>query len=121
MAKALAVRSQPFAAEEAEDQVSAADAAAQTFSETCLDSESSARLILPPVPVVPKIPPLRPQPALVPSRVGIQREATVQMPEEPPRYASRDWRAEAWDRKRERTWRAVERRPGILARRCSDS
>ncbi len=42
-------------------------------------------------------------------------------PEEPPSYRSRNWRAEAWDREREREMRAVERRPDIAARRRSGS
>ncbi len=41
--------------------------------------------------------------------------------EEAPRFASRNFRAEAWDRERERTLRTVDRRPGILARRRSGS
>ena len=38
---------------------------------------------------------------------------------EPPRYASRNWRAAAWEREREREreLRAVERHPGMSARR----
>jgi hypothetical protein len=41
--------------------------------------------------------------------------------DEAPRYASRNWRAEAWDRERERELRAVERRPESAARRRSGS
>jgi len=39
--------------------------------------------------------------------------------EEPPGFRSRNLRAEAWDREREREMRAVERRPDIAARRRS--
>jgi hypothetical protein len=39
------------------------------------------------------------------------------LPDEPPRYASRNWRAEAWDREREREMRAGERRRDLAARR----
>jgi hypothetical protein len=38
---------------------------------------------------------------------------------EPPRFASRNWRAEAWEREREREMRAGERRPGLARRRFS--
>jgi hypothetical protein len=38
---------------------------------------------------------------------------------EPPRYASRNWRAEAWERERERELRSGERHPGIARRRFS--
>jgi len=38
-------------------------------------------------------------------------------PEEPPTYASRRWRAEAWERERNRELRAVDRHPDILRRR----
>jgi hypothetical protein len=37
--------------------------------------------------------------------------------DEAPRYASRNWRAAAWERERERESRTVERRTGIAARR----
>ena len=39
--------------------------------------------------------------------------------DEPPRYASRNWRAAAWEREREREreLRAIERHPGLSARR----
>ena len=41
--------------------------------------------------------------------------------DEPPRFASRNWRAEAWERERERELRAVEHRPDIAARRRSSA
>jgi hypothetical protein len=38
---------------------------------------------------------------------------------EPPRFASRNWRAAAWEREREREreLRSLERHPGLSARR----
>ena len=36
--------------------------------------------------------------------------------EEPPRFASRSWRAAAWEREREREAHAVERRPSVARR-----
>jgi hypothetical protein len=48
--------------------------------------------------------------------------AEVAIPaEEPPRFASRSWRAEAWERERERELRAVERRPDKAVRRRTGS
>jgi hypothetical protein len=44
-------------------------------------------------------------------------EGSAPLPDEPPRYASRNWRAEAWDREREREMRAGERRRDLAARR----
>jgi hypothetical protein len=41
------------------------------------------------------------------------------MPGEPSRFASRNWRAEAWERERERELRAAERHPVKAARRRS--
>jgi hypothetical protein len=38
-----------------------------------------------------------------------------------PRFASRNWRAEAWDRERERELRSVERRSEINPRRRAGS
>jgi hypothetical protein len=39
--------------------------------------------------------------------------------DEPPAYSSQSWRAEAWERERERELNAAERGPDILARRRS--
>lgn len=43
------------------------------------------------------------------------------LPETAPRLASRNWRAEAWDRERQRELRAVDRRSDLSARRRSGS
>jgi hypothetical protein len=43
------------------------------------------------------------------------------IPAEPPRYASRSWHAEAWERERERELHAIENRPDIAARRHSSA
>jgi len=89
-----------------------------------LDPESSARIVTPPAiasppPVLPK-PAYRPQPELLtmPQRPHSDYTPTV---EEPPRYASRNWRAEAWERERLRELRAAGNRPGIAARRASNA
>jgi hypothetical protein len=83
--------------------------------------ESSARLIPAPEQPLPKRAPFRPSAELVamPARPAV--EAPAPAPAEPPRYTSRNWRAEAWDREREREMRAVERRPDNNPRRRSGS
>jgi len=90
--------------------------------------ESSARLVAPP-PVPPRTP-LLPRPvmrpaALVTMPVAMPDRALTEgfglPPEEPPRYASRNWRAEAWERERERAMRAGEHRPEIVARKISQA
>jgi len=82
--------------------------------------ESSARLVTAPLPTVPRRQPLRPTAELVPMPARPAAEPSA-LPEEPPRYNSRNWRAEAWDRERERELRSVERLPDTSARRRSGS
>jgi hypothetical protein len=82
--------------------------------------ESSARLIGQPQPAVPKRLPFR-APAELVAMPGRQQADATPVPDEAPRFTSRNWRAEAWDRERERELRAVERRPGIASRRRSGS
>ena len=81
--------------------------------------ETTARLISPPVPVALAQPLPRMQMELVtlPVRARVEEDAVAV--NEPPRYASRNWRAAAWEREREREreLRAVERHPGLAARR----
>jgi len=112
MARALAVRTQPFEGEAAGAPVAASDTSL-TSSAARPQSESAAR-----------------PPAALMARTAFHTEV-VALPEpfaaqdfmppldEPPRYASRNWRAEAWERERERELRAAERRPDIMARRSS--
>ena len=129
MARALVMRAQPAAQRDAEVEVEEQAAGADTSltsDATYEEIESSARLITPVVPVVPVVPvpkfaPLRVQPELValPGRPQADKSATL--PDEPPRYASRNWRAEAWDRERERELRATGRRSDSVARRRSGS
>ncbi len=57
--------------------------------------------------------------AAVPARVIVDEpRPVVSQPhmEQPPNYASRHWRAEAWERERERELRAGERRPDLIER-----
>lgn len=121
MARILAVRLQPGVATEGE-----AEAPALATTDTSLTSdaaygevESSARLLTPPEPVLPLRPLLKPAAELLSMPGRPQTGPGVPLPDESPRFASRSWRAEAWDRERERELRAVERRPDIVARRRS--
>jgi len=85
------------AAEEAEVEASIAGTDASLISDAAyLDSESSARLITPPDPVLPEQPPFKPQSELVALPRRVQAGESAPAPDEPPRYASRNWRAEAW-------------------------
>ncbi len=92
--------------------------------------ESSARLIPTPAPVAPARPVATTQPeaaprpplrmpmelVVLPPKPRAEEAATA---EAPVRYASRNWRAAAWEREREREreLRAGERHPGLAARR----
>jgi hypothetical protein len=64
-------------------------------------------------------PAYRPQPELVPPRPHPSEH--VAPPEDSPRFASRNWRAEAWEREREREQRAMGKHPGVATRRASNA
>jgi hypothetical protein len=122
MARAIAVRTQPAAAAEADrarKPVAATDAS--LTSDAVYDEiESSARLLTPPEPVPPK-PPFR-SPAELVTMPGRPQPEPFPLPlDEPPRFASRNWRAEAWEREREREHRADGRRPDSAVRRRSNA
>jgi len=167
LARTLSVRVQPdvVEADEVEEQAEATDASL-TSNAAYADFESSARLITPSSPIVPKREPLKASasedgssfessarltttPLPVPPKrepwkaaastvasssagwkPGVElvavpgrpkaAEAASLPPDEPPRYRSRNWRAEAWDRERERESRPSDRRPEIVARRTSN-
>ena len=118
MARALAVRVQPGAAEEADAEVFAvATDTSLTSDAAYVEVESSARLLTPAEPALPVRPMPRPPAELVAMPARGATEGSAPLPDEPPRYASRNWRAEAWDREREREMRAGERRRDLAARR----
>jgi hypothetical protein len=75
-----------------------------TAQESFDDFESSARLITPREPAIPQY---RPAASLV-QMPGRNTSDELLALEESPR-SSRDWRAEAWEREREREMRGVER------------
>jgi hypothetical protein len=119
MVRAIAVRAKPVAAEVAGAHQEATGTDASLTSDAAyLDAESSARLLTPPEPVLPAAP-FRVQAELVTMPGRLQSEAHAPLLDEPPRYASRNWHAEAWERERERELRAVER--DIPARRRSNA
>ena len=123
MAKAIAVRGHATAADvpEMQEQVQAVGVdASLTSNAAYVELESSARLITPKVPVAPAAP-VKVQAELVTMPGRGHTEASVPLVDETPRYASRNWRAEAWDREREREMRAMEHRPDIAARRRSSA
>ena len=125
MARAIAVRGQSVAVENvAEHQVLATDtriALPVAFEALLpLEIESSAPMLAHVEPLLPKRVPPRPPPELVALPGRLTTDDSV-IPDEAPRYASRNWRAEAWDRERERELRAVERRPAVNSRRRSGS
>jgi len=134
MARALVVRAQQGGGEDAV-QPQVAETNASLTSSAAYESsayaspapeefESSARLIAPPAPVLPKRTIVHPVPELVaiPARLPASPPpASPVAVDEAPRYSSRNWRAEAWDRERERELRAVERRPEVSPRRRAGS
>lgn len=78
---------------------------------------SSARLIPTPEPVPSVRSPLRMPMELVADAARTRVENAVVPADEPPRYASRNWRAAAWKRERERE-RTSERPSGTTGRRA---
>ena len=126
MARTIAVRVQASSAEEVmtPHQVVATDASLTSKPATVHaapeDFESSARLLTTPEPVFSKPFPIRAQAELV-SMPGRQPIEELAIPSETPRYTSRNWRAEAWNREREREMGTAERHPNTSIRRRSGS
>ena len=134
LAKALSSRMSRAAQNDAEDELArpvVKTDVSLTSSVAYEEVESSARLITTPAPVSPSLLSATPElvsPARPPQRMQMElvalpskardEEAAVAI-NEPPRYASRNWRAAAWERERERERElsAVERHPGLSARR----
>ena len=93
--------------------------ASLTSEAAYVEVESSARLLTPPAPAIPARPVHRPPIEMFPA---VARPATPQpeQVDEPPIFMSRQWRAEAWEREREREMRSAEHRTdGGLRRRSS--
>lgn len=124
MARSIAVRTQPSAApDEAAEKLPAATDTSLTSAAAYGEIESSARLltpVTPPAPLVARAAFRAPAELVTMPARNAGDEYAVPL-EEPPRYATRNWRAEAWERERERELRAVEGRPDIVARRMSQA
>jgi hypothetical protein len=120
MARRLEDRSQPGVAAEADVEAPILVTDTSLTSKAAYgQAEPSARLLTPPTPILAKRPPFLAQPELVAMPGRPPAEDPSPAPEDPPRYASRNWRVDAWDRERERELRAAERHPDRAARRRS--
>ena len=121
MAKSIAVRPQHVAeTDEAAAKAPAVADASLTSGAAYAEPESSARLLTPPA-TVPAKPVFRPQPELVSMPSWPHSQNPVPLHGERPRSVSRDWRAEAWERERERELRAIENHPVFAERRRSSA
>jgi hypothetical protein len=125
MARTIAVRVQAGIGEEpviqhlvGQHQVGSSDVS--LTSDDAYEEAEPARPIATPETILPKRLPPRPQVELVPTPARVAAEESSAHAE-PARYTSRNWRAEAWDRERERELRAVERRTDSSPRRRSGS
>jgi hypothetical protein len=133
MAKAVSARPSKVIDDESRNEVAEQVAnvdTSLTSSAAFTEIESSARLIREPKPPKPPQPVEEPAPAARPALRGPMELIVVPArprPEEPvpaiepPRFASRNWRAEAWEREREREreMRAGERHVSGAHRRFS--
>ena len=121
MAKAIAVRSRVGTVDAAEIQEQAVGVnASLTANAAYVGVESPAQPLAAKTPVTPAAT-IKPQPELVTMPGRAHAEAFVAPVDEGPRYASRNWRNEAWERERERESRAIEHRPDIAPRRRSSA
>ena len=118
--RAQEVRPMPPAAEEARIEAPVAATDTRLTSDAAHGHAGSPALLsAPPMLVAPNRPPFRAQPELVAVPESPQAEQPSLAADEPPSYASRNWRADAWEREREREMQAAERYPDRAARRRS--
>ena len=118
MAKALATRVQTAVLEEAEAEARVATADTSLTGDLAYQEiESSARLIPTAVPTPAAKPPLRLPVEVVATTGKHGVDELSASADEAPRFVSRNWRAEAWERERERELHAVERRQAVGVRR----
>ena len=116
MARTIAVRPQLAAMDEIDDEMPAAPTDTRlTASAEPDEFESSARLLTSVAPVAPSpLPRAQAELVTMPARPQAQ-ELTLPL-DEASRYASRHWRAEAWERERERAQYATDRKPELVRR-----
>jgi len=117
MARALEARVQPAAAGETlQDEPPNAIDASLTSNAPYREVESSARLVVPPLPLIPR-PALPAGPVPVPARLPVP--PPLLGTEEANGSDPRNLRAAAWERERERELRAAAHRHGLTVRRRS--
>jgi hypothetical protein len=116
MARAISVRPPVVEAEAPAAPVLHTD----TSTDTSLTAQPTRAAMAKPVEfVAPSLPALRAQAELVALPGRLETADQSPLTDEPPRYASRNWRAEAWERERERELRAAQRRTDLAAQRSS--
>ena len=130
MARTSAARGASVATDNGESAAPRIDADASLTSPAAYDEDESSARIIP----TPEAPPILPRPAAAPASsvfpmqprlvaesappAPITPQKSVQI-EETLNYSSRRWRAEAWERERNRELRAVERHPELTRRHKS--
>lgn len=123
MARTISGRTTALTAESADTASARSEVDASLTSPAAyIETDISARVIPPSGPVVPPPPQ---QPALAsPSFVPLQPHLVTDSPlpggspsDDAPNYSSRRWRAEAWERERNRELHALDRHPEIARRR----
>jgi hypothetical protein len=116
MARDLATRAQPGAMDETEVNLQSEATDTSLISRAAyVDVNHAGRVPPQPVPAAAERPAARAGLVAVQGRVS--SEERKPLVDELPSFSSRNWRAEAWERERERELRAVDRRPDIAARR----
>jgi hypothetical protein len=122
MARSLSTRTQPAATEplEVEAHPGASDTSL-TAAAAHVAAEPAPRMVVSAAPLLPRHSPVSVSagPVAVPAQLHLEPAVATQI-DEPPSYSRRAWRAEAWERERERELRSTERRPDIAARRHSN-
>jgi hypothetical protein len=116
MARAIGQKAQGTAHVEAESSASHIDASL-TSRAAYDDFESSARLITPIASAIQQ-PTAKPAAELVAMSGKLRSDVVIPLPEEP-RFSSRNWRAEAWEREREREMRGQDCRTDLPRRRAN--
>jgi hypothetical protein len=117
MARSVAARVHAASAAEVDPESSAMHTSIAPTS-ACDEIESSARLLTPLAPAL--VARTHPSPAnLVSGPEQVAAEAAALPSFEPPRYASRSWHAEAWERERAREMRAAAHHVDTARRRSS--
>lgn len=121
IARTIEVRTPASLAEESETCASLAADTSLTLTAACEEAASSVREVTPaPPPLQAKRIPLKAHAELV-AMPGRHLAGEPAIPANAPRFTSRNWRAEAWDRERERELRAGDRQQDASARRHSGS